>query len=99
SRTPDFLEDLTRVLTQQRGRPAGDDLGMAEAYVVPGQPQPPYNGMLVHDNHIIGHSMWVVEKQLAVSLHRRRTRDSCLLQARQTLGQRQARKAPGEGLR
>src|SRR6185503_13566839 len=55
-------------------------------------------GMLVYDNHIIGRSMRVVEEELAVSFHRRCTRDTCHLQARQTLCQRQTSKALREGL-
>src|SRR6266478_4189546 len=93
-----FLEYLTRVLTQQRGRSALHHLGVTESHIVPGHPHPPYDGMLVHGDHVIGRGVWVVEKDLAVSLDGWCTRDACLLQARRTFGQAQDGKALGKGL-
>ena len=54
--------------------------------------------MLVYDNHIIGRRMRIIEEDLAVSFHCWCARDTCLLQACQTLCQRQASKALHEGL-
>ena len=86
------------MLAQQRGRSAWYDLGTPKAYIVPRQPQPSYHRMLMRDNHIIGRSMRIIEEELAVSCHRRCARDPCLLQARQTLCQRQASTALRKGL-
>jgi hypothetical protein len=94
-----FLEYLSCVLAQQRSRPSRYNLGIAKAYVVPGQPLPSDHRMLVHDNHVIGRSVWVVEEKLAVSFYCRRAWDTGLLQARQTLCQAQASKALRQGRR
>ena len=93
-----FLEYLPRVLAQQRGRPTWHDLSIPKAYVVPRQPQPSYHRMLVYDKHIIGRGVRIIEEEFTVSFHCRCTRDTCLLQARQTLCQRQASKTLREGL-
>ena len=80
-----YLEDLPRVLSEQRSRPAWYDLGIPKAYVVPCQPQPSDHRMLVYDHHIIGRSVRIVKEDLAVSFHCRCAWDPCLLQARQIL--------------
>ena len=95
----DFSEYLPRVLTQQWGWTAWHNLGISKAYIVPRQPQPSYHRMLMYDNHIIGRSVRIVEEEFAVSCQRWCTRDTRLLQARQTLCQRQASKVLREGLR
>ena len=94
-----FLEYLSCVLAQQRGRPSWYSLGIAKAYVVPCQLLSSDHRMLVYDNHIIGRSMWVVEEKFAVSFYRWCARDTSLLQVRQTLCQTQASKALRQGLR
>src|SRR5215470_4774747 len=55
--------------------------------------------MLVYAHHIMGRGMRIIEENFTVSCHCRGARDSCLLQARQTLCQRQASKALRKGLR
>src|SRR5262249_31639758 len=49
-------------------------------------------------DHIVGRGVQIIEENLAVSRHRRGTRDTSLVQARQTLVQAQNGKALGQGV-
>jgi len=87
---PSLRRDFSRLLTEERIRAPGEDIGVRKPSVVPSRLQTP-NGRVPALRHhiiglIIGLGMWGIEEQFAVALLRLRCRHAGCAEVDQRLG-------------